>query len=94
MYYLLKRRYLKNFIPHSIFTSYLGTNIEILQTLIKNKHMKNFNITNFASKLNAIQILDNKAIQNIKGGAQSDPPPFGADNVAQSDPPPFGVGNA
>ena len=53
--------------------------------------MKNLNIANFASKLNATQVLDTKAIQNIKGGAQSDPPPFGADNkAAQSDPPPFG----
>jgi hypothetical protein len=55
--------------------------------------MKNLNIHTFASKLNANQLLDNKAISNIKGGAQGDPPPFEAGNNAQGDPPPFGAGN-
>ncbi|MFK7772070.1 MAG: hypothetical protein AB8F94_08015 [Saprospiraceae bacterium] len=42
-------------------------------------------IKNFASKLNATQLLDSKSIKSIKGGI-GDPPPFGA----KGDPPPFG----
>ena len=37
--------------------------------------MKN-SIKNFASKLNATQVVNKKGLSSIKGGA-SDPPPFG-----------------
>ena len=49
--------------------------------------MKN-SIKNFASKLNATQVVNKKGLSSIKGGA-SDPPPFGV--IYASDPPPFGV---
>jgi hypothetical protein len=45
------------------------------------------NISNFASKLSATQVINKKGLSSIKGGA-SDPPPFG---LMVSDPPPFGL---
>ncbi|MFT6319698.1 MAG: hypothetical protein ACJAT4_000615 [Granulosicoccus sp.] len=47
----------------------------------------NNTIKNFASKLNATQVVNKKGLSSIKGGA-SDPPPFGL--KVKSDPPPFG----
>lgn len=51
--------------------------------------MKKQTINNFGQKLNANQIIDQKALNTIKGGAESDPPPFGG-GLGLSDPPPFG----
>ena len=45
-------------------------------------------ISNFASKLNATQVINKKGLATIKGG-QGDPPPWG-DAKVKSDPPPFG----
>ncbi len=45
------------------------------------------NISKFASKVKATQVINKKGLATIKGGA-SDPPPWG--NQAKSDPPPFG----
>ena len=46
------------------------------------------NISKFASKLTATQVINKKGLASIKGGA-SDPPPFGV--IYVSDPTPFGV---
>ena len=45
----------------------------------------NNTIKNFASKLNATQVITKKLGSSIKGGI-GDPPPFGV----KGDPPPFG----
>ena len=45
-------------------------------------------LSNFASNLNATQVINKKGLATIKGG-QGDLPPWG-DAKVKSDPPPFG----
>jgi hypothetical protein len=45
------------------------------------------NISKFASKLTATQVINKKGLATIKGG-QGDPPPWG--DQVKGDPPPWG----